>query len=808
MAPRHSSYEVIPLPRAVCKILYTLCKVRGEKVILQFLNNEPKYLEPMLTAYRAWNQPTMNIKDGKRTNSGPMAWEERYIMLLWLSHLMLTPFDLSSISSPSSAIESEKITFQINLPPDVPALTRRVIHVSLKHLESANKEREAARALLVRLLIRPDMLSLGLLDSFVHWALSSLESGNGITKTVYSHIGILSFLAGLVTSASEDAIAPSLGSIFQCIQRINADQSPLSKAITSSALARKIIIKLLRAIMILTIPSGQNVSSKHPGLPANGLEDVIEHLLNSLADKDTPVRYAASKALSVIAVKLEPAMAAEVVEAVVGSLEENLLWEDITAGQLVPNNELQRLTSGSLKRNLTAVNPLRWQGLVLTLSHLLYRRSPPPEQLPSILNTLIIALGFEQRSSVGSSVGTNVRDAACFGIWALARRYTTQELSKIETTSIRAANSNGRSISVLQVLANQIIVAAALDSSGNIRRGASAALQELIGRHPDAIIEGIALVQVVDYHAVALRSKAVQEVAVGASVLDPWYWDAIFEGLLGWRGVGSPDAPSRRLAATAIGLMAASRTADVIGLTLDRVRTSLNRISTHQVEERHGLLLALAAVVRECSADHQNLDTRTMEALATSWTVFESYSCITNDMLTSSSLRPELTAEAACTMLSALSNLSASTPNGSGQPGVMYPSETESLGSSKILKLCLNRTEDFVVKVSAAAAHDYFRLWTNQEMEVFVMQWITELSMHNMTRESKGVIKPSGMISALGSVFCFFDASDSAISEVQQQIIHILVDHLGSGIEVESRVAALRTLASGVLNCNGRSPNI
>ena len=88
-------------------------------------------------------------------------------------------------------------------------------------------------------------------------------------------------------------------------------------------------------------------------------------------------------------------------------------------------------------------------------------------------------------------------------------------------------------------------MAASLDSAGNIRRGASAALQELIGRHPDTIEQGISTVQVVDYHAVSLRARAMVEVSLAASKLSDIYWPVILEGLLSWRGVGSPDAQSR-----------------------------------------------------------------------------------------------------------------------------------------------------------------------------------------------------------------------------------------------------------------------
>jgi hypothetical protein len=95
-------------------------------------------------------------------------------------------------------------------------------------------------------------------------------------------------------------------------------------------------------------------------------------------------------------------MATQVIEAVLDSLTHNVLWVTNTIGG-----------AQGKKRDLSAVNPLEWHGLILTLSHLLYRRSPPPESLSEILNALLLGLSFERRSTSGSSVGTNVRDAAC-----------------------------------------------------------------------------------------------------------------------------------------------------------------------------------------------------------------------------------------------------------------------------------------------------------------------------------------------------------------------------------------------------------
>ena len=147
---------------------------------------------------------------------------------------------------------------------------------------------------------------------------------------------------------------------------------------------------------------------------------------------------------------------------------------------------------------------------------------------------------FSTRSTSGASVGTNVRDAACFGIWALARRYTTNELQAIDTTSATLYGKHGNA-SLVQILATELVASASLDPAGNIRRGSSAALQELIGRHPNIISEGIKVVQVVDYHAIALRSRAVTEVAFQVSQLSQPYLTAILDGLLGWRGIGDAN---------------------------------------------------------------------------------------------------------------------------------------------------------------------------------------------------------------------------------------------------------------------------
>ncbi|KAI9705641.1 MAG: hypothetical protein M1836_006397 [Candelina mexicana] len=789
--------STVPMPRAICQLLYTLCKIRGEKVISQFLSNEPKYLEPLLSAFEVWDAPHDAQQVATGEQDGPMTWYERYIVLLWLSHLLLAPFDLASISSIGLSEDTEGGNPEVELHPNLPGIARRLLPICYKHIVSASKERESTRTLLVRLSLRPDMRQLGLLQSLMHWASSSLEcqSTDGPSMSIYQHVGLLSFIAGLLASADMNTIGPFLFPIFKLSQRILAGSNSIHENINSSALARKILIKIRRSITVLVLQPVQSKNVPEEQI-SHILEDVIDHLLTALADKDTPVRYAASKALSVIASALESEMAAEVVEAVLMSMKQDLSWEDEAGGVSADNVDVILVKRVSSKPRFAAVNPLRWHGLTLTLAHLLFRRSAAPEQLPELLNALILALEFEQRSSTSSSIGTNVRDSACFGIWSLARRYTTAELSEVDSSRVYAANSIGKSVSVLQVLATELVVAGTLDPSGNIRRGSSAALQELIGRHPDTIIKGISLVQAVDYHAVALRSRAITEVAINASKLGSHYWEAMLDGLLGWRGVGSPDAESRRLASKSIGLLSFVPSVPRIDRMIAGILEPLSKHPTHAVDERHGRLLALAEItgcVRKAALTAVCHDSNTVLAIRSIWEVFSDVSLISAKDFVSTSQRPELMAEAACRLISALAQWTY-------QKNCHTCSETNLDVCISVLSLCLNREEKLVIRTTASAASDLFTILTRRKRVELTRSWIKSLD-EDWKERPRGAYRGFGHVAALGAVFAHFsDEKDiDGVTAEQGLIIDSLVARTVPKLPVELRVAAIQSLATGVL---------
>jgi hypothetical protein len=571
----------IDLQSAVCTLLYTLCKVRGQKVIVGFFSNEPKYLEPVLATLES----TLNQND-----SHAKSWQVHYVLLLWLSHLLLTPFDLSSISTSAlvvGSVSESQATFLRRLPP----LTARILQVGLSYISSSTKAQDAAAILIVRLIMRPDVQDLQLGDWLLDHHLALLTSDSVVTSNnLYAQIGSLRLLGGL-SSASE---------ISHLIPRIYAACQDLfdtgkNDIITSNAVGKKLAVKIFRNVAILSLNSATLETPLLDFVQRTGVvESVIDYLLRSLGDKDTPVRLAAAKAISLIILEVGQEMGHEIVEAILETLKEDIPRSSATV-------------------DLTSVDPLNWHGLILALAHALFKRSASPLQLPDILKAFFTALQFQQRTATGTLLGTNVRDAANFGIWSLARRYTSAELATVEHNGLSPEESSRSVDSVIQLFAIQLLLSACLDPAGNIRRGSSAALQELIGRHPNMVREGISLIQVVDYQAVGLRHRAMVDVAGQAASLDPLYWSCLVEALQGWRGLRSADVPSRESAAASIAMLWVSQPITDNQNLVDALIKDVHDRAASDVEAIHGDTLTLASIM------YHGIDLELTERLDVGW---------------------------------------------------------------------------------------------------------------------------------------------------------------------------------------------
>lgn len=124
--------------QALMGFVYTLCRLRGHKTVTRFFPHEASDLEPVLAALRAQDRG-----DHAR-------WQTRYGLLLWLSMLVLVPFDIYSIDSglataPAAAVEQQT------------TLVGTLCKLAKPYLEDPGPTREAAAVCLASLLKRPDM---------------------------------------------------------------------------------------------------------------------------------------------------------------------------------------------------------------------------------------------------------------------------------------------------------------------------------------------------------------------------------------------------------------------------------------------------------------------------------------------------------------------------------------------------------------------------------------------------------------------------------------------------------------------------
>ncbi|KAL8678701.1 MAG: hypothetical protein Q9186_004976 [Xanthomendoza sp. 1 TL-2023] len=752
MTTSHTEGNVEPLPRAICKILHILCKVRGPKVLARFFSNEPALLEPMLDAFELWDGNTTEGQiAGKKEN---LTWEEKYVMLLWLSHLALTPFDLASIST-SEVQTNLPLPDMFVSPRELPNASHRLLALGLRYLSSASKESEAAVLLLVRLSLRPDMQKLSLHRHCMDWALCSLVNGEG--STIFFCNGILSYLSGFFRSGDGHIVAPFIVSALQCMQELNGSTAAMD--ILGSAVARKLIVKIHRHLAVHLL-SGS--SSTDPDL----LNSIFDHLLTSLRDKDNPVRFAASKALSAVAQKLDPDMTIQLVDDIVQDLQENNSLE-----QLESSDTKFFLLETSTQRNLSTVDPLHWHGLILTLSHLLYRHSAPEGRLSIIIYFLVSALDFEQRSPMGTTIGTGVRDAACFGIWSLARKYSTKELLQVSSSDIRAG-VNCTHASVIEALARELVLTATLDPEGNVRRGASAALQELVGRHPDRVPNGIRLIQIVDYQAVGLRSRAMANVTIQAAALGQIYLHVLSTGLLSWRAISSPTTAIRHNSASVIGHVVQHHGPNPTFLSLFRIFEAIDPGTKRTAEEWHGLYLALAALIREDCIKLSSL-LQCIPSPQGDLILLKEHGIFRIQDITAFGKGSELAIEALCSVIAAVSIKS--------RPMYLI----EQVGYHlEVLEVCIRRCTGPSLELVMSAAVSLVNKVDQQARQGLIRAWLTDIQ-----EGRSGQLRSGGsninMITVIGAVL-----TDHLGHPFPQDLSALQVDVLVAELSKESRIGS------------------
>jgi tubulin-specific chaperone D len=174
-------------------------------------------------------------------------------------------------------------------------------------------------------------------------------------------------------------------------------------------------------------------------------------------------------------------------------------------------------------------------GTALALAELSRRGLLTPDLLGKAFEFVGQSLVYESREG-GHVVGASVRDAACYVAWAFARAYSPQVLQPY-----------------IQRLAEQLLVLSVFDREVNVRRAASAAFQEHVGRQR-TIPHGIHIVQLADYFRIGLRHEAYTKVATSIAAAFPIYRQPLLRHLIQHK-VEHWEESMRELVATTIGLL-------------------------------------------------------------------------------------------------------------------------------------------------------------------------------------------------------------------------------------------------------------
>ncbi|KAJ2852422.1 hypothetical protein IWW36_000309 [Coemansia brasiliensis] len=570
-------------------LLYMLCKVRGYKVILRFFPHGVADVEPVFATLWQFS-----------TKLRVSAWQSRYILLIWLSLLAMIPFDIESIDSGIADLPA------INSISSNQSLMVRWIELGKLFLAKPGCEMEGAAVMLSRLLSRKDSAA-SFQSLFIEWAVQQInDAANPVTshpkdeskaalpiESVLQINGTLRVLCHLFSAMTSPALIEKQMPLLLDLFNLDAfDHHSITRKLISKAVQRLALLMLPVTILekrrvharpslrtnlndngIDTVPTP--ICSKGPYTAADEddsfdidipeeVEFFVSILLQKLRDKDTIVRWSAAKGIGRITERLPLAFAQEIVSAVGDILKEETLRTD----------------DGHIDVSMTT--EYSWHGSLLCLAELSRRGMLYPQALREIIPWVVRGLTYEiQRGDY--SVGSNVRDAACYVMWSLAR---------IPNPSSRQVFAE-----MSTQMATTLVSVAVFDRESSVRRAASAAFQEHVGRQSD-FPHGIAVLQLVDFFSVGIMRNAFIKASRNVAEFDVYRHPLLYHlctvTIYHW------DLKTRDLAIMALRELAPLSPKYVLTSLLPEI---VSNVSSPFLAIRHGAIAATGAIAESIAAE-------------------------------------------------------------------------------------------------------------------------------------------------------------------------------------------------------------
>ncbi|OSD07226.1 TBCD protein [Trametes coccinea BRFM310] len=568
---------------------YNFIKFRGYKTITRFFPHEIADLDVVLNYISAPNSPAQVSTQ----------WPLRYAMVLWLSLVCMIPFDLEQFDEAGHAGETAS----------------RIEAVGKSMLGKAGVDREGAAILLSRLYMRKDMASR--MPDFLSYASSTITE----SPDPFLAMGILRVICEVVKLGSAEQVQLHRESLLYVTAALDGNES-----LTSNTLIRKLRTKLTARVVIRLLPAKtRRLRAKGRALTSDSsagaddaseeddievpeeVETVLEDLFKSLRDKDTIVRYSAAKGIARICERLPADFAGQV-------LDQVLHLFSIHSAGIASIYDMPSIAEST------------WHGACLACAEIARRGLIPDERLAELIEWLTKALYFDVRKGA-HSIGSNVRDAASYVLWSLARAQSVEALQP------HAVN-----------LARHLVTVSLFDREIHIRRAASAAFQEYVGR-TSLFPHGIDVLRKTDFYAIGVRRNAF--LVAAPEVAEHEEYRPFLIGHLLSVTIRHWDPAMRQIGAQSLRVIC---DLDLPRLGPDAAARAARLLRVPDPGDIHGALLALtelAAAIQD-SAHSQQLGLERRKIFAYLSTV---------PLATIQSPRQELVAEAACQFIAAAISL-------------------------------------------------------------------------------------------------------------------------------------------------------
>ena len=511
----------------VSRFLYTLCRVRGYKTVLRCMPCDVEYVEPVFGMVACTTTTTTTRVDD-------MAWWEcEYVLFMWSSQLAMVPFHFSVIDSSVDTVCADVSC----------TMVEGLLEACRVGLASPTSVREMAAVCLGRMLTRPDMGRA--LEEFGEWVVGEMRVKED--EGVWSRFCVPGVLLTLATVYKWGSVNDA--SVVQCVMRflplmMNSD-GVFGQFQENNPLVRALVKKVIQRGALVCVSTQR---SKNDECMVDVIEMAIGSLLDGWSDSDTIVRWSCAKGVGRIAAKLPRDVLDDVLDSILQLVDGSVNEFDVTEDS--------------------------WHGTCLAIAELSRRDLIGSHRVDDVVPVIAAGLEYDVRRGF-TSVGTNVRDAAAYVCWALARRSTSRDDMMV----------------AFEKLAPVLMTTACYDREVNCRRAAAAAFQECVGRLGNVPF-GIDILTVADYFTVSLRKGAYLQVAPEVARY-PGYHDVFAMHLLDIKLVHW-EASMRELSALGLALIVDIDVEFHKKVTLEHL---IPRCVSPILDYRHGAMLGVANVL-------------------------------------------------------------------------------------------------------------------------------------------------------------------------------------------------------------------